>query len=97
MYVPFGFLARVLIGVLGVAVVFEEMVDDEAAGNELAAGELAREGLFEKRNGCWVSSRRSRVSDRILAKALDVKKRAHHQHYRCCPEAWILDQRSRLD
>lgn len=56
MYVPFGFLVNVLVGVFGVVVAAEDMVDEEVVGNsELAAGEPARDGLFEKRNG-WVSS-----------------------------------------
>jgi hypothetical protein len=59
LYVPFGFFDRVLVGVFGVAVVLEEMVDDGIAEKELVTGESARDGLFENRNGCWVSSERS--------------------------------------
>lgn len=58
LYVPFGFLVNVLVGVFGVVVVVEDMVDEEVVGNsELVPGESARDGLFEKRNG-WVSSRK---------------------------------------
>ena len=53
LYAPFGFLDNVFVGVFGAATVVEEMVDEEAVGNsELVAGEPARDGLFEKRNGC---------------------------------------------
>lgn len=51
------------------------MVDEEAVGNnELMAGEPARDGLFEKRNGCSVSSENSRMSDFILRKGARHKK-----------------------
>ena len=97
LYAPFGFLDNVLVGVFGAAVV-EEMVDEEAVGNsDPMAGEPARDGLFEKRNGCSVSSGSGETGDLSRDKALDVKRHAYHQHLQYCPGAWILGQRSRPD
>ena len=53
LYIPFGFLDNILAGVFSVAAEVGDMVDEEAVGNsKLVAGEPARDGLFEKRNGC---------------------------------------------
>ena len=85
-------------GVFGVVVVVEEMVEEEAVGNsDPMVGEPARDGLFEKRNGCSVSSESGETGDLSRDEALDVKRRAYHQHLPYYPEAWILGQRSRLD
>ena len=83
LYAPFGFLDNVFVGVFGAATVVEEMVDDEAVGNsDPMVGEPARDGLFEKRNGCSVSSENGETGDLSRDEALDVKRHAYHQHLR---------------
>ena len=98
LYVPFGFLDNVFVGVFSVFVAMEGMADGEVAGNSgPTVGEFARDGLFEKRNGCSGSSGIGGMSDPSLGKEPDVKGHAYHQRYQYCPEAWILGQRSRPD
>jgi hypothetical protein len=53
LYDPLGFLDSILVGVFGAAVEVGERVGEEAVGkSDPMAGEPARDGLFEKRNGC---------------------------------------------
>ena len=74
---------NVFVGVFGAAVEVEEMVDEDAVGNsEPMVGDPARDGLFEKRNGCSGSSRSGGTSDLSRGKAPNVKRHAYRQRLR---------------
>jgi hypothetical protein len=67
--VPLGSLDNTLVGVIGAAVEVGERVDEGAVmKSEPIAGEPARDGLSEKRDGSWTSSGGSRMSNVAVAK-----------------------------
>jgi hypothetical protein len=67
--VPLVLLENTLVGISGAAVEVGERVDEGAVvKSEPIAGEPARDGLSEERNGCWALSGGSRMSNVAVAK-----------------------------
>ena len=67
--IGFLFLDNILVGVFGAAVEVGEREDEGAVvKSEQIAGEPVRDGLSEKRNGCWALSGGSRMSNVAAAK-----------------------------